>query len=218
MNADGIERDGSSRRRSTASATPYHRVSASRSGTATASSSRSRTAATSTSTPSRRTARPSRSCSSAASSRIGGYDARDGELVYVVVDAHDDARAVHRRRTDARSPTSAARSPRAASSSRRSASPPSRRTATEVDAWIVAPGRLRGGHALPVAAQHPRRAVHAVRHRLLRRVPGVRRRRLRRALLEPARRLRLLGGVGPRDPRARSTTPAPAGAPSTTRT
>ena len=64
------------------------------------------------------------------------------------------------------------------------------------------PRRLRGGQELPDAAHHPRRPVLAVRHRLLRRGAGLLRRRLRGALLEPARRLGLLGGVGTRDPRA----------------
>ncbi len=62
--------------------------------------------------------------------------------------------------------------------------------------------RLRRGHELPGAAQHPRRPVHAVREQVLRRVPGLRARRLRRPLLEPARLVRVLGGVGPGDPRA----------------
>ncbi len=64
------------------------------------------------------------------------------------------------------------------------------------------PRRFRGGEALPDAALHPRRPVHAVRHGILRRVPGLLRRGLCRALLQPARRLRLLGGMGPRDSRA----------------
>ena len=62
-------------------------------------------------------------------------------------------------------------------------------------------GRLRGGQALSGAAHDPRRPVRAVRHRLLRRGPGLRGRRLRGALREPARRLRPLGGVGACDPR-----------------
>ena len=61
-------------------------------------------------------------------------------------------------------------------------------------------GRAGGGKALPGAAEHPRRPVHAVRERLLRRGPGVRRRRLRGRVLEPARLLGLLRGLGPCDP------------------
>ena len=62
-----------------------------------------------------------------------------------------------------------------------------------------APGRIRGGEALPRPAQHPRRPVHPVRERVLRRDAGVRGRRLRRPVLQPARLVRVLGGVGPRD-------------------
>ncbi len=80
------------------------------------------------------------------------------------------------------------------------------------------PRRLRGGQALPRAADDPRRPVRAVRHRLLRRGPGVRGRRLRGALREPARRLRPLGGVGAARSAARSTGRGRAGAPSTTPT
>ena len=63
------------------------------------------------------------------------------------------------------------------------------------------PAGLRCDEALPGHPHHPRRAVHAVRHRLLRRGAGDGRGRIRRPVLEPARRLRLLGGVGTRDPR-----------------
>ena len=66
-----------------------------------------------------------------------------------------------------------------------------------------AAARRRGRPALSAPAQHPRRAVHAVREQVLRRVPGVRAGGLRRRLLEPARVVRVLGGVGSRHPRAR---------------
>ena len=88
---------------------------------------------------------------------------------------------------------------------------------TEVDAWIVRPAGFEEGKRYPGPPEHPRRPVHPVRERLLRRDPGLRRRRLRGRLLEPARLVRLLGGVGPRDPRARASS-GRAGARSTTRT
>ena len=59
--------------------------------------------------------------------------------------------------------------------------------------------RPGGGQALPGDPEHPRRAVHPVRQRLLRRDAGLRRRRVRRPLLEPTRLVRLLRGVGARD-------------------
>ena len=61
------------------------------------------------------------------------------------------------------------------------------------------PRRPRGREAVPGAREHPRRPLHPVRHRLLRRVPGLRGRRVRGRLLESARVVRLLRGVGPRD-------------------
>ena len=64
------------------------------------------------------------------------------------------------------------------------------------------PARLRGGQALSAAAQHPRRSLLPVREQALRRVPGLCAGGLRRRLLEPARLLRLRGGVGSRHPRA----------------
>ena len=91
------------------------------------------------------------------------------------------------------------------------------RDGSEVDAWVMKPGRLRARQAVPDAAQRPRRAVRPVRRRLLRRVPGV--------LPAPAtwcssptraaRAARTRPGAGPSAAPAR---PDPAGARSTTRT
>ena len=62
--------------------------------------------------------------------------------------------------------------------------------------------RLRGRQALPGSALDPRRAVHAVRLELLRRVPGVLGRGLRGRVREPARVVRLQRGLGNGDPGA----------------
>ena len=79
------------------------------------------------------------------------------------------------------------------------------------------PRRLRGGQDLPGAPEHPRRPVHPVRQRLLRRDAGLRRRRLRRHLCEPARLVGLHRGAGAARSWARASS-ARAGARSTTRT
>ena len=63
--------------------------------------------------------------------------------------------------------------------------------------------RAPGGTRVPLAAEHPRRPVLALRGTVLRRVPVRGRRRPRRAVLQPARFVGLLGGVGPRDSLAR---------------
>ena len=89
------------------------------------------------------------------------------------VDAHDDARALRGHRGHA-----ALTNVGGAFTDGRELVEPERFTAVsqdgyEVDAWIVRPAGLRAGQALPGAPDDPRRPVHAVRHRLLRRVPGL---------------------------------------------
>ena len=83
-----------------------------------------------------------------------------------------------------------------------------------------ATGRLRRGHAVPGAAQRPRRAAHAVRRVLLRRGPDAGRRRFRRRDGQPAWRQRPPRGLGPGDHGDRSTPSvrAPAGVRSTSPT
>ena len=89
---------------------------------------------------------------------------------------------------------------------------------SEVDVCARPAGRLFGRRALPGAPLDPRRPVRAVRHGLLRRVPGLRRRRLRGVVREPAGRLRSQRGVGASDPRPDRLAAAPAGARSTSTT
>ena len=172
----------------------------------------SRTAATSTSTPSRPTAPASRSCSSAASGRSASTTSSTA--------SSSTPRATHTTPRELYAATDGTqlttRRPTTFTDGRELARAGAlhRGLAGRLRGRRVArpPARLRGGQELPDAAHDPRRPVLAVRHRLLRRGPGLRRRRLRRALLEPARRLGLLGGVGPRDPRPARRRRAAAGA------
>ena len=203
-----MQPDGSDRRVLTASLDRQcarTRSSASRSGTATASPSASRTAATSTSTRSRRTARASRSSSSAASSHRPLRPRRRRARVHRE-HAHAPARALLRRREahHVSLPTSSRAAARSSTSSGSPRSPPTGPRSTR---GSCAHPALRRGR-VPDAAHDPRRPVRAVRHGLLRRGPGLFGRRLLRALLQPARRLGLLRGVGPRDLRARSAASA----------
>ena len=129
----------------------------------------------------------------------GLYDLVDGVLVYTA-STHDrphelfsgDGRADHVRLRRLR---------RGAGARRRRAVHGQLRRRDRGRRVARAPSRLRRGEALPDAPHDPRRPVLAIRDRLLRRGAGVRGRRLLRPLLEPARRLRLLRGVGTRDPR-----------------
>ncbi len=127
---------------------------------------------------------------------LTGFDARDGVIARTGSDCAQPERALRRREAGDRRRAGSSRT--AASSSRLSASP---RLRGRIRGGCVdrAPGRIRGGEALSRPPQHPRRPVHPVRERVLRRDAGVRGRRLRRPVLEPARLVRLLGGVGPRD-------------------
>ena len=147
----------------------------------------------------RPTVRASRSCSSGASSRPALYDLANGVLVYSA-STHD------------RPPELFAGAGKQITSvaddfvGGRELAEVERFTATsadgtEVDAWLVRPPGFDEKRGYPTLLTVHGGPFSQYGHRLLRRGPGVCRRRLLRPLLEPARRLRLLGGVGPRDPR-----------------
>ena len=127
---------------------------------------------------------------------LGGFDARDGEIVRAGTTAPNLSELY----AGEKQLTAVGRD----FTTGRELIQPERFTAvskdgTEVEAWIVRPAGFEERHALPGPPQHPRRPVHAVRERVLRRVSGLRRRRLRGRLLESAWLLRLLRGVGARD-------------------
>ena len=178
------------------------------------SSSRSRTAATSTSTASRRTA-ASPSSSPAATSSLTGFDAATARVARTGSTAPNlgELYVGETQLTEIGKEFGA----RARARARRSASRPSRRTGRRSRPGSPAPPASRRARRYPAPAQHPRRPVHAVRQRLLRRVPGVR----RAAATPSSTRTRAARRATPRSGAARSwarASSAPAGARSTTRT
>ena len=130
--------------------------------------------------------------------RLGGYDIANGMGVHIQTTptALPEVYCGDKRLTHFGKDFAAATNAREADALHREVGGRLRRRGVDHEA-----GELRRGTEVPRPAEHPRGPVHAVRQHLLRRVPGVHGGRLRRRLLEPARVVRLLAGLGRRDQR-----------------